>query len=241
MTEVGTSFYHNVERYVDEAAVYTKLPKGLIDQIKACNSILELRFPVKIGNEYRVIEAFRVQHSHHRTPTKGGIRYSEMVNKDEVMALASLMTYKCALVDVPFGGAKGGIKINPKELTELQLQRITRRYTSELIKKNFIGSAIDVPAPDYGTGEREMSWILDTYLTFKPGDIDAYGCVTGKPVSQNGISGRTEVTGRVVFYGLRHAMSIKEEMKKNCENLFFKLWIKENKRLILRPISTSNV
>lgn len=213
MSNDGLSFYQNVERYVDAAAAHTKIPKGLIDQIKACNSVLQVRFPVKIGNEYRVIEAYRVQHSHHRVPTKGGIRYSNLVNQDEVMALASLMTYKCAIVDVPFGGAKGGIKINPKELTEMQLQRITRRYTAELIKKNFIGAAIDVPAPDMGTGAREMSWILDTYLAFEPANIDAYGCVTGKPVSQNGIRGREEATGRGVFYGIRQAMSHKDDMK----------------------------
>lgn len=209
----GQSFYKNVERYVDAAAAHTKLHKGLIDQIKACNSVLQVRFPVKIDNSYRVIEAYRVQHSHHRVPTKGGIRYSNLVNQDEVMALASLMTYKCAIVDVPFGGAKGGIKINPKELTENQLQKITRRYTAELIKKNFIGAAIDVPAPDMGTGAREMSWILDTYLAFEPGNIDAYGCVTGKPVSQNGIRGREEATGRGVFFGIRHAMSYEDDMK----------------------------
>lgn len=209
----GQSFYKNVERYVDAAAAHTKLHKGLIDQIKVCNSVLQVRFPVKIDNSYRVIEAYRVQHSHHRVPTKGGIRYSNLVNQDEVMALASLMTYKCAIVDVPFGGAKGGIKINPKELTENQLQKITRRYTAELIKKNFIGAAIDVPAPDMGTSAREMSWILDTYLAFEPGNIDAYGCVTGKPVSQNGIRGREEATGRGVFYGIRHAMSYKDDMK----------------------------
>lgn len=213
MTPDGKSFYQNVESYVENAAAHIKMPKGLMDQIKACNSVLQLRFPVKVGNEYRVIEAYRVQHSHHRVPTKGGIRYSEMVNQDEVMALAALMSYKCAIVDVPFGGAKGGIKINPKTLSEGALQRITRRYTSELIKKNFIGAAIDVPAPDYGTGAREMSWILDTYLTFNPGNIDAYGCVTGKPVSQNGIRGREEATGRGVFYGIKHAVSFKEDMK----------------------------
>lgn len=208
------SFFQGVESYFDEAARHTKFSKGLLEQIKVCNSVYQMKFPVKVGNEYQVIEAYRVQHSHHRVPTKGGIRYSEMVNQDEVMALASLMTYKCAIVDVPFGGAKGGIKINPKKFTVSQLQRITRRYTAELIKKNFIGPAIDVPAPDYGTGEREMAWILDTYVSFHPEQIDAYGCVTGKPVSLNGIRGRTEATGRGVFFGLREALNSKEDMKK---------------------------
>jgi glutamate dehydrogenase (NAD(P)+) len=130
------------------------------------------------------------------------------------MALASLMTFKCAIVDVPFGGAKGGVKINPFGHTVDELERITRRYTTELIRKNFIGPGIDVPAPDYGTGAREMTWILDTYTTFKNGEIDAAGCVTGKPVDQNGIRGREEATGRGVYYGLRQAMSYKEDMNK---------------------------
>lgn len=206
------SFYQNVESYFDKASAYTKLPKGLLEQIKVCNSVYQMRFPVKMGNEYQVIEAYRVQHSHHRMPTKGGIRYSIHVNQDEVMALAALMTYKCAIVDVPFGGAKGGIKISPRNTTVKQLERITRRYTVELIKKNFIGPGLDVPAPDYGTGEREMSWILDTYMSYHPGQIDGYGCVTGKPVSQNGIRGRTEATGLGVMYGLREVVSYKEDM-----------------------------
>ncbi len=207
------SFFDSVVESFDRAAACTKLPKGLLEQIKACNAVYQMRFPVKIGSDYQVIEAYRVQHSHHRLPTKGGIRYSMGVNQDEVMALASLMTYKCALVDVPFGGAKGGVKIDPKSYTTKQLQMITRRYTTELIRKNFIGPGIDVPAPDYGTGSREMAWILDTYQTFKNGEIDAAGCVTGKPVNQNGIRGRTEATGRGVFYGLREACSHADDMK----------------------------
>jgi glutamate dehydrogenase (NAD(P)+) len=173
-----------------------------------------MKFPVKTGgNDVQVIEAYRVQHSHHRMPTKGGIRYSIHVNQDEVMALAALMTYKCAIVDVPFGGAKGGIKISPRNTSTAVLEKITRRYTAELIKKNFIGPGMDVPAPDYGTGEREMAWILDTYLTLKSAEVEGYGCVTGKPVSLNGIRGRTEATGRGVVYGLNEIVSYKEDME----------------------------
>ena len=207
------NFLESVSRNFDKAAALTNLPKGLLEQIKVCNSVYQMRFPVKIGKDYQVIEAYRVQHSHHRLPTKGGIRYSQKVTQNEVMALASLMTYKCAIVDVPFGGAKGGVKISPREYNPAQLQKITRRYTAELIRKNFIGPGIDVPAPDYGTGAREMAWILDTYQTFRGGELDAAGCVTGKPVSQNGIQGRTEATGRGVFYSIREAMSHKDDMK----------------------------
>ena len=209
-----TSFYQSVQNYFDKAAQHTGLHKGLLEQIKECNAVYQVRFPVKVGNEYKVIEAYRVQHSHHRTPTKGGIRYSNRVNQEEVMALATLMTYKCAIVDVPFGGAKGGVKINPWEFTPTQLEKITRRYTTELVRRNMMGPSVDVPAPDYGTGSREMAWIYDTYRAFKGDDIDAAGCVTGKPVNQNGIRGRTEATGRGVFYGIREACEQKADMRK---------------------------
>jgi glutamate dehydrogenase (NAD(P)+) len=207
-------FFQNVQTYVDQAAAFTKYPKGLIEQIKVCNAVYQINFPVKIKDKIQVIEAYRVQHSHHRLPTKGGIRYSEMVNQDEVMALAALMTYKCAVVNVPFGGAKGGIRINPKDFTEEELERITRRYTFELIKKGFIGPALDVPAPDYGTSEREMSWIADTYIQFNQQEINAQACVTGKPIGQGGVHGRTEATGRGIYYGLKHACSFADDMKK---------------------------
>ncbi len=207
------TFYESVLSSFDKAAALTDLPKGLLAQIRECNAVYQMRFPVKINNQYQVIEAYRVQHSQHRNPTKGGIRFSHLVNQDEVMALASLMTFKCALVDVPFGGAKGGVKISPRKYTPLQLEKITRRYTTELIKKNFIGAGLDVPAPDYGTGAREMAWILDTYNTFKVGDIDGNACVTGKPVTQGGIRGRTEATGRGVYYGLRELLDQSSEMK----------------------------
>ena len=199
------SFYESVQNFFDQAAPHTGLHEGLLKQIKACNAVYQIQFPVKLKDGYKVVEAFRVQHSHHRLPTKGGIRYSNHVNREEVMALATLMSYKCAIVDVPFGGAKGGVTINPWDYEADELEKITRRYTAELIRRNFIGPSIDVPAPDYGTGSREMAWIYDTYRTFKGDDIDAAGCVTGKPVNQNGIRGRTEATGRGVFYGVRQA------------------------------------
>ena len=209
---MSNPFYQTVQRNFDKAAALTDHPKGLLAQIRECNAVYQMRFPVKIGKQYEVIEAYRVQHSQHRQPTKGGIRYSSFVNQEEVMALASLMTYKCAIVDVPFGGAKGGVKISPRNYSVDQLQSITRRYTMELIKKGFIGPSVDVPAPDYGTGSREMAWILDTYQTFSRGEIDAVGCVTGKPVNQNGIRGRTEATGRGVYYGLREAVEHADDM-----------------------------
>lgn len=207
------SFFESVNRNFDRAAAHTNIPVGLLEQIKVCNAVYEMAFPVQIGDEYQVIEAFRVQHSHHRLPTKGGIRFSTMVNRDEVMALAALMSYKCALVDVPFGGAKGGVKVSPRKYTEAQLEKITRRYTTELIRKNFIGPGLDVPAPDYGTGSREMAWILDTYQTFNHGEIDAAACVTGKPESQSGIRGRTEATGRGVYYGIRQFFTYQDDVK----------------------------
>ncbi len=209
-----SEFLKSVYRSFDKAAQFTNIHKGLLEQIRVSNAVYRINFPVRFGNSYRVIEAYRVQHSHHRLPTKGGIRYSPTVNQEEVEALAALMTYKCAIVDVPFGGAKGGVKIDPRELSDKQLERVTRRYTMELLRRNFIGPAIDVPAPDYGTGPKVMAWILDTYMTFKIGELNAAACVTGKPVAQQGIRGRKEATGRGVYYGLREYMQLKSEMKR---------------------------
>ncbi len=209
------SFFQSVERSFDKAAKFTKWEKGLLEQIKACNSVYSMRFPVKMDDgSIEVIEAYRVQHSQHKSPCKGGIRFSEEVNQDEVMALAALMTYKCAIVNVPFGGGKGGIKINPREHSAYELEKITRRYTAELVRKNFIGPGIDVPAPDYGTGEREMAWIVDTYSSLRPGEIDAAGCVTGKPVSQGGVRGRKEATGLGVFFGIREVCNMPDVMQR---------------------------
>jgi glutamate dehydrogenase (NAD(P)+) len=208
------SMFDFVNTYFDHAAAHSSHPAGLLNQIKACNSIYRFNFPFRNADgTIDVIHAWRVEHSHHKLPTKGGIRYASHVDEEEVKALAALMTYKCAIVDVPYGGAKGAVQIDPKKYTPDQLERITRRYTHELIKKNFIGPGIDVPAPDYGTGEREMAWIVDTYMAMHPGALDGLGCVTGKPVTQGGVRGRREATGRGLLFALREAVSIDEDMK----------------------------
>ncbi|MDX1909466.1 MAG: Glu/Leu/Phe/Val dehydrogenase [Bacteroidia bacterium] len=213
MNDKKYSLFEDVCSFVDDAARYTSIHPGLLDQIKQPNSILRMNFPIRRDSgEYQVISAWRIQHSHHKTPVKGGIRYSEHVNEDEVAGLAALMTYKCAIVDIPFGGAKGGIKINKARYSDGEIEKITRRYAYELIAKNSLGPAIDVPAPDYGTGAREMAWIVDTYTAFYPEDINASGCVTGKPLSQAGVDGRTEATGMGVYFGIREALDVAEDM-----------------------------
>ena len=203
-----------VNHSFDRAAVLTGADPTLLRQIRACNSIYYISFPlVRDDGSIEVIEAWRAEHSHHKLPTKGGVRFSMTVTRDEVAALAALMTYKCALVDVPFGGAKGGIRIARHKYSEGELERIIRRYTFELKRKNFIGPGADVPAPDFGTGPKEMGWIVDTYLSLSGGELNAMACVTGKPVSQGGIHGRLEATGRGAFYGIRDACGVAEDMK----------------------------
>lgn len=214
MTSNNQSFFRNVARYFDQAAAFTKHPQGLLEQIKRCNSVYRFEFPLREPDgSVAVIEAWRAEHSHHKLPVKGGIRFAPDVNEDEVEALAALMTFKCAIVDVPFGGAKGGVRIDAQQCSAEQLERVTRRYTYELVKKNFIGPGIDVPAPDYGTGEREMAWIVDTYQALHPDQLDALACVTGKPVTQGGIRGRREATGRGLFYALQAACAQREDMQ----------------------------
>jgi glutamate dehydrogenase (NAD(P)+) len=209
------NLWNIVGRQFDKAAATMDLPDGLLKQIKACNAVYYVQFPVRFGDRYEIFEGWRAEHSQHCKPTKGGIRFSEMVTQEEVMALAALMTYKCAIVDVPFGGSKGGIRFSPKNYTRDQVEKITRRYAAELTRKNFLGPGVNVPAPDLGTGEQEMAWIFDTYdhLT-GGGHVDAQACVTGKPVSQGGIHGRREATGRGVQYGIREAFTHKDDLKR---------------------------
>ena len=204
----------NVDYYFDRAAAFASATPDLLKQVKVVNSVYRFRFPVRQEDgSITVIDAWRVQHSHHRLPVKGGIRYSPDVTEEEVMGLAALMTYKCAVVDVPFGGAKGAVQIDPRNCGPEEIERITRRYTHELAKKGFIGPGVDVPAPDYGTGEREMAWIADTYAALHPGNLDALACVTGKPITQGGIRGRREATGRGLFFALREACAQSGDMK----------------------------
>jgi len=207
------SLHATVSRQFEKAAAALKFPEYLLRQIKTCNNIYEFHFPVRVGKRLQMFTGWRAEHSHHRKPLKGGIRYNENVSADEVKALAALMTYKCALVNVPFGGSKGAVRVNPYTTPVEVLERITRRYTAELCWKGFIGPGINVPAPDMGTGEREMAWIADTYDGLHHGEIDNFACVTGKPVSQGGIAGRTEATGRGVVCGVREALSHEEDLK----------------------------
>jgi len=189
------------------------LESGLASAIKGCNAVLELSFPVEIKGKIEVFQGWRALHSIHRLPSKGGIRYATTVNQDEIKALAALMSYKCAIVDVPFGGSKGGLCIDPSKYTRDELRMITRRYTRELATRGFLSPSTNVPAPDMGTGQREMSWILDTYKHLHPDDINYIACVTGKPVHFGGVRGRVEATGRGVQYVMREFFRHEDDVR----------------------------
>ncbi|MCC7205370.1 MAG: Glu/Leu/Phe/Val dehydrogenase, partial [Phycisphaeraceae bacterium] len=205
------SLYDALLEHFDRAAAHTDLAPGLLDQIRQCNTVCRFVFPLRRDDgSIQTIEAYRAQHSTHRLPVKGGLRFSPHLTQDTVMALAGLMTFKCALVGVPFGGGKGGVKIDPRKFSVPELERITRRYAVELLRKGFLGPSLDVPAPDYGTSEREMAWIADTYMTLHPQDVNALACVTGKPVALSGIAVRKEATGLGVYYGIRECLTIPE-------------------------------
>lgn len=212
MANEELTFRESVNHMVAEALTALKVKPGVADAIQRCSSILQVSFPIRLRGEVRVFTGWRAVHSTHRLPSKGGIRYSLDVHQDEVEALAALMTYKCAIVDVPFGGSKGGLTINPKDYSRDELEQITRRFAAELARKGFLSPATNVPAPDVGTGQREMAWILDAYKNLYPEDINYIACVTGKPVELGGIRGRVEATGRGVQYALREYFRHPEEV-----------------------------
>ncbi len=207
-----TNFLGSVRSMFDRAAHALDVPPDLVETIRECNSVIQLRFPVRLRGSYRMFCGWRAVHSEHRLPVKGGIRYAPIVDQQEVEALAALMTFKCALVDVPFGGAKGGLAIRPRDYDEEELELITRRFTQELADHGYIGPSRDVPAPDMGTGEREMAWMADEYRALYPSDIDALACVTGKPATQGGMRGRRQATGRGVHYVVREFFGHREDM-----------------------------
>ncbi len=206
-------FRDSVNRMFEQAAAHMNMSSGLAEKIRVVNSTYIVRFGVKLRGDIHTFTGYRSVHSEHAEPVKGGIRYAMSVDQDEVEALAALMTYKCALVEVPFGGSKGGLRINPREWEPDELERITRRFAFELIKRDLIHPSQNVPAPDMGTGEREMAWIADQYHRMATTDINSRACVTGKPLNAGGIRGRTEATGRGVQYVLqeffRHPLDVK--------------------------------
>ncbi len=202
-SENPTTFLQSVDRCFNRAASALELPKGLARQIRTCNAICEMKFGVEIQGGYEIFTGWRATHSEHVLPAKGGIRYAPFADQKEVEALAALMTYKCSIVSVPYAGSKGALKINPKKYSIEELEHITRRFAQELDKRGLLGPGINVPAPDMGTGQRMMSWIADEYQKLHPSDINAQGCVTGKPVHFGGVEGRIEATGRGVQFGLK--------------------------------------
>jgi glutamate dehydrogenase (NAD(P)+) len=207
------SFRESVDIMFSRAVALMDLPPGLEEKIRVCNATYTVRFGVRLRGQIQTFTGYRSVHSEHMEPVKGGIRYSLGVNQDEVEALAALMTYKCALVDTPFGGSKGGLCIDPREYDEHELELITRRFAYELAKRDLINPSQNVPAPDMGTGEREMAWIADQYKRMNTTDINAVACVTGKPINAGGIQGRTEATGRGVQYALQEFFRHPEDVK----------------------------
>ena len=224
-------FQTSVRGMLDRAARSLAVPDDLLETVRECKSVIQLRFPVRLRGRYQTFCGWRAVHSEHRLPAKGGIRYAPFVEQQEVEALAALMTFKCALVDVPFGGAKGGLAIRPEDYTEEELELITRRFTQELADHGYISPSRDVPAPDIGTGSREMAWMADEYRQLHPSDIDALACVTGKPETQGGIPGRVEATGRGVQYVLREFFRHPDEVA--CAGLKGGL---EGKRIIVQGL-----
>ena len=210
----GMSFRESVEHMVDHAIEIMELDEGIGNALKICQSVVQVSFPVEINGKAEIFTGWRATHSDHRLPSKGGIRFAPIVDQDEVEALAALMTYKCAIVDVPFGGSKGGLVIDPRQYEPHQLEAITRRFARDLINKGYLSPAQNVPAPDMGTGPREMGWMVDTYRQMFPNDINYMGALTGKPVEHGGVRGRNEATGRGVQYALRELFRHPEELQR---------------------------
>ncbi|WP_170603875.1 Glu/Leu/Phe/Val family dehydrogenase [Ruegeria arenilitoris] len=208
------SFRESVDLMFNRAASLMDLPPGLEEKIRVCNATYTVRFGVRLRGQIHTFTGYRSVHSEHMEPVKGGIRYALAVNQDEVEALAALMTYKCALVEAPFGGSKGGLCIDPRQYEEHEMEQITRRFAYELAKRDLINPSQNVPAPDMGTGEREMAWMADQYARMNTTDINARACVTGKPLNAGGIAGRVEATGRGIQYALREFFRNPEDVQK---------------------------
>ena len=208
------TFRENVESFVDDAIDKLKIDPNIAKIVKVCRSVIQVKFPVKIKGKTEIFFGWRAIHSAHRLPSKGGLRYSLDVNQDEVEALAALMTYKTAVCDVPFGGSKGGLKIDPKKYSADELEIITKKFARELTRKGFLNPSRDVPAPDIGTGPREMAWIVDAYKSLHPEDINYAACVTGKPLEHFGIRGRLQATGRGIHQSVKEFFRHKDELKK---------------------------
>ena len=212
------SFRESVDFMFNRAVALMDLPPGLEEKIRVCNATYTVRFGVRLRGQIQTFTGYRSVHSEHMEPVKGGIRYAPSVNQNEVEALAALMTYKCALVEAPFGGSKGGLCIDPREYDDHELEQITRRFAYELVKRDLINPAQNVPAPDMGTGEREMAWMADQYMRMNTTDINGRACVTGKPLNAGGIAGRVEATGRGVQYALQEFFRDPEGLKKSGLN-----------------------
>lgn len=212
-----SNFLSDIDAMFDKAANTLDLPEGLTEKIRVCNATYVTRFGVRLRGRIHTFTGWRAVHSTHNNPAKGGIRYSLAADQEEVEALAALMTYKCALIGLPFGGSKGALMIDPRDWEEHELEKITRRFAQELIKHGFLNSGMNVPAPDMGTNEQTMMWIADEYRRLKPEDINGMACVTGKPLGGNGIEGRTEATGRGIQFAV-HAFfdSVEDARKAGC-------------------------
>ena len=211
---VNQDFLNSTNKLFDQALSYTEISPGLAKRIRVSNSTYTINFGVKLRDEIHTFTGWRSVHSEHFEPAKGGIRYDINASQEEVEALAALMTYKCAIIEVPYGGSKGALKINPKDWTKSEIEKITRRFAQELIKRDLIHPAQNVPAPDVGTGAEEMAWIADEYRRIYPTDINALACVTGKPIQKGGLVGRSEATGRGVQYIIREFFRHEEDYLK---------------------------